>query len=101
MIDTHIIGLFVLSILIIIYACVFCKNNENMDNVNYRQFRINDDSCSSCCSSCSIGDSDAFTDNMFPFWNSTRHTRNSSWDIRGDVPIDPFYTGPWWRSALI
>ena len=23
-----------------------------------------------------------------PWWNSTRHTRNSSWDIRGDIPID-------------
>ena len=24
---------------------------------------------------------------LSPWWNSTRHTRNTSWDIRGDVPI--------------
>ena len=33
---------------------------------------------------------------MYPFWNaSTRHTRNMSYDLRGDVPIPPSYVGPW------
>ena len=36
-----------------------------------------------------------------PFWNSTRHTRNMSWDIKGDVPIRYDYQGPFWHSNLI
>lgn len=35
---------------------------------------------------------------MLPWWNSTRHTRNSSWDIRGDVRPKGYYispVGPW------
>ncbi len=39
-------------------------------------------------------------DNL-PWWNSTRHTRNMSWDIRGDVPITSYYVGPWHNSPLI
>jgi hypothetical protein len=39
--------------------------------------------------------------NLLPWWNSTRHTRNTSWDIRGDVPIPYYDTGPWWNSPLI
>jgi hypothetical protein len=36
-----------------------------------------------------------------PWWNSTRFNRNSSWDIRGDVPINPVYVGPWLVSPLL
>lgn len=39
--------------------------------------------------------------NLLPWWNSTRHTRNMSYDIRGDVPIIPSYVGPWMNSPLI
>lgn len=39
--------------------------------------------------------------NLMPWWNSTRFTRNSSWDIRGDVPIGNYYVGPWLQSPLI
>jgi hypothetical protein len=39
--------------------------------------------------------------NLLPWWNSTRHTRNSSWDIRGDVPVPYYYVGPWLNSPLI
>lgn len=31
----------------------------------------------------------------FPWWNSTRSTRNMSYDIRGDIPIPKTYIGPW------
>ncbi|VBB18909.1 hypothetical protein YASMINEVIRUS_1441 [Yasminevirus sp. GU-2018] len=39
--------------------------------------------------------------NLLPWWNSTRHTRNMSYDLRGDVPIVPTYVGPWMNSPLI
>jgi hypothetical protein len=39
--------------------------------------------------------------NLLPWWNSTRNTRNSSWDIRGDVPVASYYVGPWLNSPLI
>lgn len=39
--------------------------------------------------------------NLLPWWNSTRHTRNSSYDLRGDVPIIPSYVGPWNNSDMI
>ncbi len=39
--------------------------------------------------------------NLLPWWNSTRHTRNSSWDIRGDVPIVSHYVGPWLNSPWL
>jgi hypothetical protein len=38
---------------------------------------------------------------LLPWWNSTRHTRNMSYDLRGDVPITPSYVGPWLNSELI
>jgi hypothetical protein len=39
--------------------------------------------------------------NLMPWWNSTRHTRNMSYDLRGDVPIIPTYIGPFNSSPLI
>ncbi len=36
-----------------------------------------------------------------PWWVSTRYTRNMSWDLRGDVPISPIYTGPFWNSPFL
>lgn len=36
-----------------------------------------------------------------PWWNSTRHTRNMSYDIRGDIHNPIYYTGPWIQSPLI
>ena len=99
MVDSHIIGLFVISILVILYAYFFYNSNDNiynetMYNVGHSRFRVGFP-----ISRCSACDDDQ--DNQFPFWNSTRHTRNSSWDIRGDVPIDPYYSGPFWQSPLI
>lgn len=35
------------------------------------------------------------------FWNSTRGTRNMSYDLRGDVPTPIGNIGPFWRSPLI
>lgn len=39
--------------------------------------------------------------NLMPWWNSTRSTRNMSYDLRGDIPIVPSYVGPWNNSPLI
>lgn len=39
--------------------------------------------------------------NLLPWWNSTRYTRNSSWDIRGDVRPTIYYTGAWHNSPHI
>ena len=39
--------------------------------------------------------------NLLPWWNSTRGTKNMSYDLRGDVPIIPYYVGPWYNSPLI
>lgn len=38
---------------------------------------------------------------MLPWWNSTRHTRNSSWDLRGDVVPRLTDTGPFYRSPHV
>ena len=37
---------------------------------------------------------------LLPWWNSTRHTRNSSYDLRGDVPVFVQPVGPWLNSEL-
>lgn len=39
--------------------------------------------------------------NLMPWWNSTRRTKNMSYDLRGDVPIIPGPVGPWNNSPLI
>ena len=36
-----------------------------------------------------------------PWWNSTRHTHNMSYDIRGDVHNRFSYTGIWNLSPLL
>lgn len=43
---------------------------------------------------------------LLPWWNSTRRTRNMSYDLRGDVPIDPYQSAlfrasnPWNNSDI-
>lgn len=39
--------------------------------------------------------------NWFPWWNSTRYTRNMSYDLRGDVPIHVKYIPSWYASPHI
>lgn len=41
------------------------------------------------------------TGELGPWWNATRHTRNMSYDLRGDVYIRPYDVGPWYNSPLI
>jgi hypothetical protein len=36
-----------------------------------------------------------------PWWNSTRHTRNMSYDLRGDIPTSYYPVGPWLNSGLV
>jgi hypothetical protein len=38
---------------------------------------------------------------LLPWWNSTRHTRNMSYDLRGDVPIYNITSVPFYQSPLI
>lgn len=54
-----------------------------------------------------IGPTDSWLSShaMLPWWNSTRFTRNTSYDIRGDVPIAGTCSGlcgcsPWLESPL-
>ncbi|ARF10707.1 hypothetical protein Hokovirus_2_234 [Hokovirus HKV1] len=37
---------------------------------------------------------------FYPYTVSTRNTRNMSYDIRGDIPINPTYVGPWLNSDI-
>lgn len=41
------------------------------------------------------------THTNFPFWNSSRSTRNMSYDLRGDVPIPSIMIGPFNISSRI
>lgn len=45
------------------------------------------------------------THTMFPFWNTQLgSTRNMSYDLRGDVPINPIgksFVGPWNISSTV
>lgn len=38
---------------------------------------------------------------LLPWWNSTRDTKNMSYDIRGDVWPNYRYVGPWLNSSII
>lgn len=38
---------------------------------------------------------------MLPWWNSTRSTRNMSYDIRGGIPPIHYDVGPWLNSGLL
>lgn len=38
---------------------------------------------------------------LLPWWNSTRYTRNSSYDIRGDIPPILYDVGPWNVSPIM
>jgi hypothetical protein len=44
-----------------------------------------------------------YNDNMIisPFWNSTRYTRNQSYDIRGDVPTYYREVSPWMNPEIV
>lgn len=38
---------------------------------------------------------------LLPWWNSTRFTRNMSYDVRGDIPVPVYYVGPWLNSPFL
>ena len=38
---------------------------------------------------------------LLPWWNSTRDTKNMSYDIRGDIPPFNYPVGPWLNSAIV
>lgn len=37
---------------------------------------------------------------LLPWWNSTRDTKNMSYDIRGDIYPRSTYVGPWLNSSI-
>jgi hypothetical protein len=39
--------------------------------------------------------------NLLPWWNSTRNTKNMSYDIRGDVPVGVHFVPVWYASPHI
>lgn len=42
------------------------------------------------------------THTNWPFWNTQIGTTNTmSYDLRGDIPIQPSYVGPWLNSSTI
>lgn len=36
----------------------------------------------------------------YPYTVSTRHTKNMSYDLRGDIPPEYTFTGPWLQSDI-
>lgn len=38
---------------------------------------------------------------LLPWWNSTRDTKNMSYDIRGDIPPFHYPVGPWLNPEVI
>lgn len=46
-------------------------------------------------------ESPIYTQYIQPWWNSTRYTRNMSYDVRGDIHNPVEYTGIWWLSHLL
>jgi hypothetical protein len=38
---------------------------------------------------------------LLPWWNSTRDTKNMSYDIRGDIPPFNYPVGPWLNSPVV
>lgn len=113
--DLHIIVLIVLGILTIGFVYHLydlscgCDNSEHMKNISKsknRPYIISRSGCGGCRRGgiegfAAYDDNGEYYDTLLPWWNSTRHTRNMFWDIRGDVPITPYYVGPWLNSPLI
>ena len=107
------IVLIIVSIVIIciVLPLIFTNETENMINVKkYTMHRIGSGcNCRSREHYASSDDDENYdiVPNRYelpilgPWWNSTRFNKNSSWDIRGDVPINPVYVGPWLASPLI
>jgi len=126
--DLHIVLLIIIGFLTFILACNLIKADEmdNYENVNNdhlkRKMRINPRDRTRN-QGCGCGQNrgnkllehyEHFNDvgfepdfawlalnNLLPWWNSTRRTRNTSWDIRGDVQIPYYNVGPWLNSPLI
>lgn len=122
-----ILGLIVLFAIISIFIQYFDNeyNEDNEDYEDYENYKNNMMKINNKTKSCNCTDRHEchhkFFDHMehfgnvnfspdygwlsshglLPWWNSTRHTRNMSYDLRGDVPIIPSYVGPWLNSDLI
>ena len=100
--EPYITVLIVLGILTIGYIYYFYDCEEYMKNVKRTRMRPYVVGRCGGCGDIEEGFGiDTYYDNLLPWWNSTRHTRNMSWDIRGDVPQIPYYVGPWMNSPLI
>jgi hypothetical protein len=111
-------NLIVLIILVLLFIFDNCTNNDNNDNNNEYYSNINNDyyNYSNINDYYKINPNVNINKNillnpfykvqlsqmgLLPFWNSTRNTRNMSYDLRGDVPIQYFDVGPWLNSPRI
>lgn len=76
------------------------KNIENIASVNFRN--NNTDNNTTYYYDPRSYDVGWLSDGeLMPWWNSTRFTRNMSYDLRGDIPIRPEYVGPWLNSPFL
>lgn len=118
--DLHIVLLIVIGFLTFMLICNLIKADEidryeNINNDRFkRKMRINSRAQGCGCGNKLLEHYEHFNDagfepdfawlvrnNLLPWWNSTRRTRNTSWDMRGDIPIPYYNIGPWLHSPLI
>lgn len=104
-----------LGIIVLIVLILLLKSNNPIIEYDSEYDNVNDDSNSNSNDymesmlNLNLNHIDDFNDNyqwmaynnLLPMWNSSRRTRNMSYDLRGDIPIYPFYTGPFYNSPYI
>ncbi len=110
----HIIGIIVLCVLVLILYCNYFLTEEKREPIA----NLHPDSDETKTNGMYRDYEDGIEDNLNldkygwakygvswygwgPWWNSMRHTRNMSYDLRGDIPPYQYNNGPWWNSELI
>lgn len=79
----------ILYIFFVIVLLIFIYNTCHIENISEH---ITDNIYNECIIS------NIYTQ---PWWNSTRHTRNMSYDLRGGIQNPIEYTGIWLHSHLL
>lgn len=113
--DMHIIGIIVLCVLILVILCkCFLTEEDDEDKEFIANIHPDPDDAMKFYKNYEDGTEDNLDLNRHrwaktgvpwygwgPWWNSMRHTRNMSYDLRGEIPPYRYNTGPWWNSELI
>jgi len=97
--------LIIIFIIAYIIVCAICDNDinkkiENIASVNFHDNKTNNNMVY-------YYDPRSYdvgwlsNEELMPWWNSTRFTRNMSYDLRGDIPVRPEYVGPWLNSPFL